>query len=100
MNGKQTHRILVIDDNPAIHEDFKKILGQKESNDLAEDDALMFGRKERVQLHLPEFEIDSAFQGREGLALIEKNLQEGRPYTMAFVDIRMPPGWDGIETVA
>jgi signal transduction histidine kinase len=99
MNDKQKHRILVIDDNPAIHEDFKKILSQKESNDLAEDDALMFGRKERAQLHLPEFEIDSAFQGREGLALIEKSLQEGRPYTMVFVDIRMPPGWDGIETV-
>jgi two-component system, NtrC family, sensor kinase len=99
MNDKQKHRILVIDDNPAIHEDFKKILGQKELNDLAEDDALMFGKKERAQLQLPEFEIHSAFQGREGLVMIEKGLQEGRPYTMAFVDIRMPPGWDGIETV-
>jgi len=24
---------------------------------------------------------------------------EGRPYAMAFVDMRMPPGWDGLETI-
>jgi DNA-binding NtrC family response regulator len=45
------------------------------------------------------FEIDSAFQGQEGLALVTRALAEGRPYAMAFVDIRMPPGWDGIETI-
>jgi PAS domain S-box-containing protein len=30
--------------------------------------------------------------------LAKKALEEGRPYAMAFVDIRMPPGWDGVET--
>jgi signal transduction histidine kinase/AmiR/NasT family two-component response regulator len=96
----QNRRILVIDDNPAIHEDFKKILSRKpESHDLAADDAVMFGKTDQ-KLELPEFEIDSAFQGREGLELIEKSLREGRPYAMAFVDVRMPPGWDGIETTA
>jgi DNA-binding LytR/AlgR family response regulator len=48
---------------------------------------------------MPCFEVDSANQGEEGLALIEKSLQENRPYSLAFVDIRMPPGWDGIETI-
>ena len=42
--------------------------------------------------------IDSAFQGQEGLAMARQALEEGRPYAMAFVDIRMPPGWDGVET--
>ena len=49
---------------------------------------------------MPIFQIDSAFQGKEGLDLIEKSLQEEHPYAMAFVDVRMPPGWDGVETTA
>jgi len=98
-NPDQNHRLLVIDDNPAIHEDFKKILSQEaEANDLAEDDVVMFG-KANVKLELPIFEIDSALQGRDGLGLVEKSLKEGQPYAVAFVDVRMPPGWDGIETI-
>jgi signal transduction histidine kinase len=49
---------------------------------------------------MPEFEIDSAFQGREGFDLIVKSIAENHPYAMAFVDVRMPPGWDGVETIA
>jgi len=59
----------------------------------------LFGEKAPKNI-LPVFQIDSAFQGEEGLALIEKSLRENRPYSMAFVDVRMPPGWDGVETTA
>src|SRR4029077_15261082 len=31
---------------------------------------------------------------------VRRAIDEGRPYAMAFVDVRMPPGWDGIETIA
>jgi two-component system sensor histidine kinase/response regulator len=101
INPNKNHRILVIDDNRAIHEDFKKILGKKKaaSSNLAETEAALFG-DETSQIDLPEFQIDSAFQGQEGLDLIEKSLQENHPYSMAFVDVRMPPGWDGVETTA
>jgi DNA-binding LytR/AlgR family response regulator len=44
--------------------------------------------------------LDSAFQGEQGLALIRRSLERQRPYALAFVDVRMPPGWDGIETIA
>ena len=30
--------------------------------------------------------------------MVEKAVAAGRPYAMAFVDVRMPPGWDGVET--
>src|SRR5580698_5128579 len=91
-------RILVIDDNKAIHDDFKKILGKKaSSSNLDAAEAALFG-EEAPKMGLPEFEIDSAFQGHQGLEMIEKSLKEGRPYAMAFVDVRMPPGWDGVET--
>lgn len=45
------------------------------------------------------FELDSAFQGREALEKLEAALAENRPYAMAFIDMRMPPGWDGLETI-
>jgi diguanylate cyclase (GGDEF)-like protein len=45
------------------------------------------------------FEIDSAFQGQEGVARVRQALDEGRPYALAFVDMRMPPGWDGLQTI-
>jgi DNA-binding LytR/AlgR family response regulator len=53
-----------------------------------------------VRPEYPVFEIDSAYQGREGMDLIEKSLREDHPYALAFVDVRMPPGWDGIETAS
>ncbi len=93
-------RILVIDDNPAIHGDFRKILvPQKRPDKLIEFEAELFDEK-APPVVIPEFEIDSAFQGQEGFNLIEKSLAENRPYAMAFVDVRMPPGWDGVETTA
>ena len=97
-------RILIIDDNPAIHGDFNKILCRSRSSNAALDDAeaSLFGEEPTNSSKLEPtqaFEMDSAHQGKEGLALVEKALKEGRPYAMAFVDVRMPPGWDGIETI-
>jgi len=101
---KDTHnrRILVIDDNRSIHEDFRKVLGSKEGLAvvaLEKAAAALFDEAPPVPSH-PTFELDSAFQGQEGLAMIQRALKEDRPYAMAFVDVRMPPGWDGIETIA
>lgn len=92
-------RILVIDDNTAIHEDFRKVFdtgyGVLAPYDQAA--AALFRRtpkpKEGASMHL-----DFATQGREGLVLVQRALEAGQPYAMAFVDMRMPPGWDGIET--
>ena len=96
----KNHRILVIDDNAAIHEDFRKILKAKEKRDDFDNEAAALFGEEAPRFQMPEFEIDSAFQGQEGLDLIQKSLQEDHPYAMAFVDVRMPPGWDGVETTA
>jgi two-component system, cell cycle sensor histidine kinase and response regulator CckA len=101
MSSKDTNnRILVIDDNPAIHEDFRKILLGGQSDDATTDDLLnaVLGKVEKRQTRI-SFEIDTALQGQEGLAKLESALSEGRPYALAFVDIRMPPGWDGVETI-
>jgi DNA-binding NtrC family response regulator len=92
------HRILVIDDNPAIHEDFRKILcrDRASSSRLEAQEAELFGSTPPLGAQ-SEFEIDSAFQGEAGLARVYHAIQEERPYELAFVDVRMPPGWDGIQ---
>jgi CheY-like chemotaxis protein len=97
----RNQRILIIDDNTAIHEDVRKILGApaREDADLDNEAAELFGLEPDATT-TAEFEIDSAFQGQEGLAKVQHALDEGRPYAMAFVDVRMPPGWDGIETIS
>src|SRR6187455_2510637 len=94
-------RILVIDDNPAIHADIRKILvksNQPEAS-LEEAEELLFGERAAQEVG-SEFEIDSAYQGQDGLEKIKTSLAENRPYALAFVDVRMPPGWDGIETIS
>ena len=95
-----SHRILVIDDNSAIHEDFRKILLKKDvrHNSLQEMESTLFGLAPQTMAQT-FFEIDCASQGKEGLALVEQAQAAGRPYALAFVDGRMPPGWDGIETI-
>jgi two-component system, cell cycle sensor histidine kinase and response regulator CckA len=93
-------RVLVIDDNPSIHEDIRKILVPESSVDpaLAETKSLLFGDAP-AGTAVADFEIDSAYQGEEGFEMVAAAEEAGRPYSLAFVDVRMPPGWDGIETI-
>jgi diguanylate cyclase (GGDEF)-like protein len=91
-------RLLIVDDNEAIHNDLKKVLLPREPDlQLSDDEALLFGQP---GAHTVPFTIDSAFQGEEALARVQEATLAGRPYAVAFVDVRMPPGWDGIETIS
>jgi PAS domain S-box-containing protein len=96
------NRIIVIDDDSDIWEAYKAILApeqlegkftaQKKMEELIADPGLT---------DLPgqeNFDVSFASQGQEGLQLVEKSLQENRPFAIAFIDVRMPPGWDGMET--
>jgi len=102
MSQETDFNILIIDDNQEIHKDFIKILtrnpnvGRKE---LSELESQIFGTEQVVKDTLPLFKIDTASQGQEGVEKIIKAKQEGRSYALAFVDVRMPPGWDGVETI-
>ncbi len=93
-------RILVIDDNPDIHGDFRKVIGGglDDGGTLAAAELALLGESSPAGMNLG-FEVDSAFQGQEGVARVQQAFDEGRPYAMAFVDMRMPPGWDGLETI-
>lgn len=102
-------RILIVDDNSSIHEDFRKVLLVEKNEDHAALDELeseIFGSDddETSSQTQPEervtYQVDSAFQGQEALEMVEKATAEGQPYAMIFMDVRMPPGWDGIETIS
>jgi len=99
MSDNKNRRVLIIDDNRSIHDDFRKILSPAEStrSDRAETESALFGDVVRTN-GPPRFEVDSAYQGQEGFLLVKKAAEQARPYAVAFVDVRMPPGWDGFET--
>gem|GEM_PF-2425169 len=101
MKSTQTYRTLVIDDDPAIHELFGTLLGPQsfDSSRASGTDSGRFTPSEPTE-SFPVFEIDSAYEGEQGLSFVRKALVDQRPYTMAFVDLRMKRGWGGIETIS
>ncbi len=107
MTDNTNQRILLIDDNPSIHEDFRKILAPEivDTGALTDMRAAFLGGGAAAEA--PEsasrseaFELHSAHQGEEGYEMLCKACDEGQPYAMAFVDMRMPPGWDGVKTIS
>lgn len=102
----QNRRILLVDDNPAIHDDFRRVLTRDhsafESIDAAA--AAILGEPETPEpapgpAAIDTFLVDSAHQGEEALELVTKAVKAGQPYALAFVDMRMPPGWNGLTTI-
>lgn len=94
-------RILLIDDNESIHADYRKILTNSSGDvdsDLQDLSASLFGETPTAPDEL-EFNVLSAHQGEEGRDMVRQSLEQNKPFAMAFVDMRMPPGWDGLETM-
>lgn len=103
VEASENKRILIVDDNRSIHEDFMKILAPQRENESFEALA-----KEIFQDSAPDlvssdpgivYELDHAYQGQQALEMVEKAEGEDCPYGVIFMDVRMPPGWDGIETI-
>lgn len=93
-------RILIVDDTESIHDDFRSILSPcaETTATLSDTRAALLGasraRPERVS-----FELVSAYSGSEALELVRQGVETKSPFSMAFVDVRMPPGWDGVKTL-
>jgi CheY-like chemotaxis protein len=92
-------RILVIDDNPSVHEAFEEILRREPANDqLEQEEELMFGAPGKPRVVKPAYQTDHALSGAEGVEKVRAAIAAEAPYQLAFVDIRMP-GMDGVETI-
>ncbi|HEV3259676.1 MAG TPA: response regulator [Gemmataceae bacterium] len=99
-----TRKILIIDDNRDIHADFRKVFAnaQRCATDIDRLEAELFqGGADALPASdvVVQVTIDSAYQGEEGIAKALEAARQGEPYYMAFVDVRMPPGIDGIQTI-
>ncbi|MDT9630911.1 EAL domain-containing protein [Pseudomonas sp. JV449] len=96
--GRANRRILIVDDATSIHLDFRKILCADADAEPSLDtlEQTLFGT---TAVARQAFILDSAYQGQEALDLVSRALATNTPYAMAFIDMRMPPGWDGLQTI-
>ena len=97
-NTSWNHRVLVVDDQEEIHNDFEEMLAPA-SNRRATDDLASAFVPEAGKPFLPRFELSHATSGGQALEMVREARESNRPFALAYVDVRMPPGSDGIETV-
>ena len=94
-------RVLIVDDQDEIHVDFQEILGKEKrkaaSDDLA--DAFLSVDSDNTNTYLPSFELSHASGGDEAYQIVKAAKASNQPFAVAYIDIRMPPGMDGIETI-
>lgn len=103
MLNPSNHRILVVDDVSSIHQDFRKILtpeNEQSFNQIHEMKSLLNPSVGFEKNNLPPFELQFASQSTEAIELVRKSLACNQPFAVAFVDVQMPPGEDGVETIA
>ncbi len=94
----ENNRVLIVDDQHEIHDDFKEMLNPSFAQPSTDDLATAFVREEE-EAWLPEFELLHANSGEEAYEIIRAGKESNRPIAIAYIDIRMPPGIDGIETI-
>lgn len=101
----ENRRLLVIDDDAGVRHAYGEIFAQGDDrarqDELADLAAGIFGDvpAPRAQ-NVPGFSVTLTPQGEAAAAVAEDALISGQPYAVAFVDMRMPPGWDGLRTIA
>jgi DNA-binding NarL/FixJ family response regulator len=94
-------RILVVDDEEGVLESYKNIFGllqQSASDSRIEDlQAKLYGTGDGASpACLFSYDITYCQQAREALQAVRQAINENRPFAMAFLDVRMPPGPDGV----
>ncbi|WP_138429755.1 response regulator [Fodinibius saliphilus] len=99
------NHILIVDDNESIHEDIETILSNSSGDSdpelqQIEEDLFSDGsEKKKEPVAQVEYEIDHAYQGEEAVEKVAKAQESDNPYSLVFMDIRMPPGIDGIQAI-
>lgn len=97
-------RILIIDDQSQIHETFARIFRSDHRNeDDLDDFEARFLSDDQTQENeddtsAPVFSLSHAYSGEEGVHEVQKSIDQQTPFSVAFVDMRMPKGMDGLET--
>ncbi|MCE9638437.1 MAG: EAL domain-containing protein [Planctomycetes bacterium] len=92
-------RVLVVDDEPAVRAAFASVLKPRSAAhaDLDAMEAALFGASGSRVPDGPD-DVVLVPQGEDACLVVERALAAGVRYAVAFVDMRMPPGWDGLQT--
>lgn len=91
------YRVLVVDDQREIHQDFEEMLTPSFAETSTDDLAEAFV-SEVDESFLPKFKLLHARSGSEAYNIVKTTIETDEPIAVAYIDIRMPPGMDGIET--
>jgi CheY-like chemotaxis protein len=95
-------RLLIVDDEEALHEDYTKCLapsGRRTDRYQAARDELFGPPSAAAAPAGVSFRLSHAYAGAAALKLVEAAVVASDRFSVAFVDMRMPPGWDGVETI-
>jgi len=100
MNFKDgwNNRVLIADDQKEIHRDFEEMLNPNLVKASTDRLAMAFS-PDAGKSFLPELELIHVDSGEEAYRKVKEAREAHDPIALAFIDVRMPPGWDGIKTV-
>lgn len=89
-------RILVIDDDLGVLDAYRAILLPKAPSTASSRLSRLLAQPDAITPP-PEFVLLCASKGAEGVRLVKDSLKQNTPFAVAFIDVRMPPGRDGIK---
>ncbi|NRA67944.1 MAG: response regulator [Pseudobacteriovorax sp.] len=95
-------RIIIVDDNEDVRHEISLALRHEEgaTNKITDLENILFSEsKENTASFDQSYEITTAEQGLEAVECVRAATEAKKPYSLAFVDMRMPPGIDGLETI-
>ena len=97
---QQNRKILLVDDEARILDELYKVLTpQNHSNEeLSELEDHLFGTSETHKKDIISYDVCRCHQGDEAICEVQKALEEELPFAVAFIDVQMPPGPDGVST--
>ena len=95
------YRVLIVDDEDGIHRDFKDMLNPNRRQALTDElaETLLGEVSENKTFFLPNFELLHAASGEEAYDIIYAGRASNCPIAVAYIDVRMPPGIDGVEAI-
>ena len=97
---QKNRKILLVDDEARILDElFKVLMPQEHGNDeLSALEDLLFRTSESKQKHVINYDVCRCHQGDEAICEVQKALEKEQPFAVAFIDVQMPPGPDGVST--
>ena len=100
VEGQEYIRVLVADDDEHVLECYRDAFGDEEqTNQMKALDALaaeLFDTSKDLKVG-PKFDIIACSQGEEAIEMAAAATEDGRPFDVVILDVRMPPGIDGVE---